>query len=403
MRPWLAQVLHNARHKFWRGDTRRRRRETAASAMVQGEEVASTEAMLARLELQRMVSALVRDLDEPYRTTLLLRFFEGRTPADMARSLGIPAGTVRWRLNEGLRRVRAQLDEAHGGNRETWKAAILLPPLAAPGTSSPAAAPAARAPATAPTGGMLLRMAAIALVPALGAGLLVARSHYGSGVTGAGDPRASAAVQAERTAAALPDQPRTNRPFGATVPALIASADASMLTTAAGPAQACDPAQGCVELIRRSQLPPAVEAGLVRILAGRTPEKLKIEPRVEKGHPTYRISYEIDHVDEKLSLLNDGTFIEHQIQLDAADLPAEITATATATVAHGFITDADLHNHGDVSFYELVDGKPSGPLQHRPAKRHYALTIRAPDGDHRMKISEDGTLEEHTVREPNVE
>lgn len=38
---------------------------------------------------------------------------------EIARAQGIPAGTVRWRLSEGLRRLRAQLDEAHGGNRET--------------------------------------------------------------------------------------------------------------------------------------------------------------------------------------------------------------------------------------------------------------------------------------------
>jgi DNA-directed RNA polymerase specialized sigma24 family protein len=89
------------------------------ATLLQEDRVASTETMLARLELPRMVSELVRALDEPYRTTILLRFLEGRTPTETARAHGIPAGTVRWRLNEGLGRLRARLDEAHGGTGMT--------------------------------------------------------------------------------------------------------------------------------------------------------------------------------------------------------------------------------------------------------------------------------------------
>jgi hypothetical protein len=41
-------------------------------------------------------------------------------------TLGIPAGTVRWRLAEAINRLRARLDDEHGGDRARWRA-LLLP------------------------------------------------------------------------------------------------------------------------------------------------------------------------------------------------------------------------------------------------------------------------------------
>jgi hypothetical protein len=49
---------------------------------------------------------------------------EGRTSASIARSLGIPAGTVRKRLWEALSRLRAGLD-ASSGDRKRWAPAVL--------------------------------------------------------------------------------------------------------------------------------------------------------------------------------------------------------------------------------------------------------------------------------------
>jgi RNA polymerase sigma factor (sigma-70 family) len=130
LRPWLAQVLRNLIRMNARGATRRRAREQSATAEMTTES-ASAQATLETLELQRMLAAMVKELDEPWRTTIVLRFFERREPAEIARAQGVPVGTVRSRTSEALRRLRQRLDEAHGGRREEWR--YLLLPFGGPG------------------------------------------------------------------------------------------------------------------------------------------------------------------------------------------------------------------------------------------------------------------------------
>jgi RNA polymerase sigma factor (sigma-70 family) len=126
-RPWLAKVLANAARRRFRDEATRQRHEQAAAA----DDVPTTpEALVARAELHELVVKEVLALDEPFRQTLLLRFFEGLTSEDIARQVSVPAGTVRWRLKEGLDRVRASLDARHG-DRAAWLKALsplVLPP-----------------------------------------------------------------------------------------------------------------------------------------------------------------------------------------------------------------------------------------------------------------------------------
>src|SRR5213075_1521425 len=93
----------------------------------------SPEELLQRHELQQGLARLVAELDEPYRSTILLRFAEGLTPSQIARRLSIPAGTVRWRLKEALARLRSELDRMHKGDRRAWM--LLFGPLAVPRTA----------------------------------------------------------------------------------------------------------------------------------------------------------------------------------------------------------------------------------------------------------------------------
>jgi RNA polymerase sigma factor (sigma-70 family) len=124
-RPWLASVLRNAIRRRFRDASSRRAREAASEQP--SAEVPGPEDLVARAETQRILADRVIGLEEPYRQVVLLRYYEGLGSAEIARALGIPAGTVRWRLHEGLRRLRSQLDARYGGRR-AWT--IILAPLA---------------------------------------------------------------------------------------------------------------------------------------------------------------------------------------------------------------------------------------------------------------------------------
>jgi RNA polymerase sigma-70 factor (ECF subfamily) len=129
-RPWLARVARNLAIDRWRSSNRRERRELASAATDLGT-VASPEELVGDAQIHRAVAEVVAGLEEPFRQTIVLRFFHGASSADIARRLCIPDGTVRWRLKEGTDRARRQLDARYGEVRKTWVAA-LLPLLAQP-------------------------------------------------------------------------------------------------------------------------------------------------------------------------------------------------------------------------------------------------------------------------------
>lgn len=105
-RPWLRAVLNNVHRRLHRDRTTRARHERDASA--DGGAPGAAE-IVARGELQRRVVEAVMGLEEPYRTVLLLRYFEGETSTRIARRLGVAAGTVRWRLSIALGQLRERL------------------------------------------------------------------------------------------------------------------------------------------------------------------------------------------------------------------------------------------------------------------------------------------------------
>ncbi|MDB4965528.1 MAG: hypothetical protein JWN44_1217 [Myxococcales bacterium] len=115
-RRWLLTVARNIARMMGRTTARRARRE----ALVEHEPVPTPEALVGRAELQSQLARLLTELDEPYRTTVLLRYFEDLAPSDIAERLGIPAGTVRWRLKRGLDQLRSQLDGTHANRRSSW-------------------------------------------------------------------------------------------------------------------------------------------------------------------------------------------------------------------------------------------------------------------------------------------
>ncbi|MCI0588382.1 MAG: sigma-70 family RNA polymerase sigma factor [Planctomycetes bacterium] len=121
LRRWFAAVLRNFAREDHRSETRRVERERRVA---RGESLPSTAELVERLAAQRRVVEAVADLEEPYRTTILLRFFEGLPPRTIARRLEVPVETVKTRLQRGLERLRQGLDRTYGGDRKAWLLAL---------------------------------------------------------------------------------------------------------------------------------------------------------------------------------------------------------------------------------------------------------------------------------------
>lgn len=176
-RGWLSRVATNLVRQDLREATRRDRRERA-TARSQAEP--SPAELVVKVELQRTVARAVVSLDEPYRTTLLLRYYEDLPVKEIARRMQAPARTVETRLRRGLERLRHGLDEAHDGDRERWFSSAML--LAGrPGATGTAVA--------------TKLVAVVAAVLVVGVTVVCLGSFSDRG-RAASDPRAPAAVEA---------------------------------------------------------------------------------------------------------------------------------------------------------------------------------------------------------------
>lgn len=190
-RRWLAGVVRNKLRMKRRSDGRRQAREAGAG---RGESVAASADVVERAETQRAVTEAVLRLREPYRTTVLHRYFDEWTPTQIARRTETSLDTVKSRLKRGLRELEGDLGGVFGdaegksedGPTAGWFSALL--PLAVmeskrrlPLSAAAGLLGATSIPLTTP--GWLLMTAKFSLVPlallALFGLLLLARSSNG--------------------------------------------------------------------------------------------------------------------------------------------------------------------------------------------------------------------------------
>lgn len=122
LRAWLAAVVRNLVRKSVRSGRRRRWREEAAS---RAEEVESTSDVVERASLHAELSNAVMSLEEPYRSTVLLRYLDGLSTTEVARRLGISPAAARKRLSRANEALREILDGLHGGDRRAWSMALI--------------------------------------------------------------------------------------------------------------------------------------------------------------------------------------------------------------------------------------------------------------------------------------
>ena len=126
-RGWLAAVVANSARQLRRGERRRTARERAVAQP--DARIDPTTDAVERAALHRELVDLVLELEEPFRSTVLLRFFDELDPREIARRQGIAVNTVHSRVARGIERLRGRLDARRGG-RAAWVGA--LTPLAAP-------------------------------------------------------------------------------------------------------------------------------------------------------------------------------------------------------------------------------------------------------------------------------
>ncbi len=117
VRGWLGTVLRNLHRNSLRGDVRRERRE--AAPRLREPEPGAPE-IVAEAETQHLLVSEVLALDEPYRSTVLLRWYEDLTPTEIAARQGVPVDTVKTRLRRAVDRLRERMDARFDGDRRAW-------------------------------------------------------------------------------------------------------------------------------------------------------------------------------------------------------------------------------------------------------------------------------------------
>jgi RNA polymerase sigma-70 factor (ECF subfamily) len=132
LRRWLEVVIRNLAAQFYRSESRRRRNEQAATL---ADSPPSTLQVVNRLALHRALVEAISGLAEPYRTTVLLRYIEGKMPREIAALQKVPVKTVKTRLNRALTLLRERLDQQFHGRRN-WAMALCLPSSAATSVAS---------------------------------------------------------------------------------------------------------------------------------------------------------------------------------------------------------------------------------------------------------------------------
>lgn len=210
-RPWLARIARNLAANFRRGEGRRdqhERRAAAEGAGARDEAVSGADPLqlASEVELQRLLAEAVLRLGEPERSMVVLRHLRGLDSRAIGARLGLPAGTVRWRLKRALEALRADLDRRHAGRREGWLLAFAA--WARPTRELP------------PPGAVAERAGAFTLRNALaGAAVLVAGLGLGAAWLAGDAARAPREAELETAGIALARAPSTPRLVTAPLPA----------------------------------------------------------------------------------------------------------------------------------------------------------------------------------------
>jgi RNA polymerase sigma-70 factor (ECF subfamily) len=122
LRAWLRGVVRRLVVDRRRADVTRLAREHAVAPR---EPQASTQEVVERLAMQQRVAQAVRELAEPYRSTILYRYLDELETREVAARMGVDQELVRKRVQRGLKLLRERLDAEFGSDTKTWAGALL--------------------------------------------------------------------------------------------------------------------------------------------------------------------------------------------------------------------------------------------------------------------------------------
>lgn len=121
---WLNRVTRNIAWKSRLKDRRARAREVdrAGLGFADSSDMESPDALIAEVEEKHALERSVLELEEPYRSALLWRYYGGLTVKEVASKTGHNASTTRTHIQRGLEQLRGRL-EKDGGTE--WRAALV--------------------------------------------------------------------------------------------------------------------------------------------------------------------------------------------------------------------------------------------------------------------------------------
>lgn len=124
VRGWLRTVATRLAMRRHRSSARRERRERYATVT---EPTPPTDEAVQWAEVRENVTNAVLELKEPYRGTLLLRFYEGLSAREIAERTATPIATVRIRLQRGMQCMRDAMARRNGKDWRAGLAAFAIP------------------------------------------------------------------------------------------------------------------------------------------------------------------------------------------------------------------------------------------------------------------------------------
>lgn len=122
LRAWLSRVLRNLAGL---GERSRRRRLERELLVARAERTASTDDVVSRAADQHQIVAAVLALEEPYRSVVLLRFFDELPVARIAEQTGATPAAVRKQLSRAMAILRARLESDYETRGQSLSIALL--------------------------------------------------------------------------------------------------------------------------------------------------------------------------------------------------------------------------------------------------------------------------------------